>query len=89
MAEYSEAVKALFTLGDVRRQPKWHDYEALGITQDDVPDLLAIMVDPDLNDAESDNVEVWTPLHAWRALAQMRTLSMIDPYLESIGSTSG
>lgn len=82
MAKYSEAVETLLTLGDVRGQKKWQDYGALGITQEDVLILLELMVDPDLNDADSETTEVWAPLHAWRALAQMRTLSMIDPYLE-------
>lgn len=82
MAKYSEAVMTLLTLGEEPAFRTWRDYRDLGLTQDDMPILLDIMVDPELHNADPEGVEIWAPLHAWRALAQMRIPSMIDPYLE-------
>lgn len=48
------------------------DYPALGITHEQVPELIRMATDTALNDMESGSVEVWAPLHAWRALGQLR-----------------
>jgi hypothetical protein len=37
--------------------------------------------DPELNWAESDTLEVWAPVHAWRSLGQLRAEAAIDPLI--------
>ena len=79
---YSEPVAQLLTLGEASgyRCP-WEDYSALGLTASDVPELIRMATDESLNDAESDSLLVWAPVHAWRALGQLRAESAIEPLL--------
>ena len=35
--------------------------------------------DPDLNNSASESLEIWAPLHAWRALAQLRAAEAAQP----------
>jgi hypothetical protein len=37
--------------------------------------------DEELNWADSDSLEVWAPVHAWRALGQLRASAAIEPLL--------
>lgn len=70
---YSEPVSKLLTLG--RPKGPWQEYAALGITRQDVPELirlleddkLRLMVPPD----EKDLTEWYAQIHAWRALSQL------------------
>jgi len=60
-------------VGDARNLFQWPDYPATyGLTLDHVPDLIRMLQDVGLNWANSDSVEVWSPVHAWRALGQLR-----------------
>lgn len=61
--EYPPPVSRLLRLGDVR---------ALGLTAEQVPALIRMAVDEELQWADSDSPEVWAPVHAWRALAQLQ-----------------
>jgi hypothetical protein len=38
-------------------------------------------VDEDLHWADTENVEVWAPLHAWRTLAQLRAEAAVEPLI--------
>lgn len=50
-----------------------------------MPELLRICVDPDFNRASSDTQEAWAPVHAWRALGQLRANAAIVPLLDLLG----
>jgi hypothetical protein len=78
-ADYSPPVSQLLTLGDPRALRTWLDYLALGLTLDHVPDLIRMALDEDLHWADSESDEVWAPLHAWRALAQLRAEAAVEP----------
>jgi uncharacterized protein YecA (UPF0149 family) len=68
---YDPPVADLLTAGDPRGQA-WLDYPAAyAFTKDHTPDLIRMMQDEELNQADSDSDEVWAPLHAWRALGQL------------------
>jgi hypothetical protein len=67
--DYPEPVSQLLTLGECQRGPQWLDYLALGIGLEHVPDLIRMVQDEELNQAYSESLEVWAPVHAWRALA--------------------
>jgi hypothetical protein len=83
---YHDPVAQLLTLGDPRQGghtvPEWYDYPALGLTAEHVPELMRMALDDDLNLADSEGAEVWAPLHAWRALGQLRAEAAIEPLLQ-------
>lgn len=74
----------LFALGKVTSREPWQDYQALGISKAHVPALIAIATDLDLNWADENSQEVWAPLHAWRALAQLRANEALQPLVDLI-----
>ena len=80
--DYAPPVSKLLTMGDVRKQSEWADYRALGLANEHVPELTRMALDEELHQAISDTLEVWAPLHAWRALAQLRAEAAIEPLLE-------
>jgi hypothetical protein len=58
---YDPPVAALLTVGDVSGQA-WLDYPAAyAFTKDHTPDLIRMMQDEELNQADSDSDEVWAP----------------------------
>lgn len=82
MAEYKKPVDVLLTLGDARDSlGQWPDYSEYGIGAEHIPDLIRMATDPELNWADSDSLEVWAPIYAWRALGQLRAEEAIEPLL--------
>jgi hypothetical protein len=82
---YSDPVAQLLTLGDPRQEDRadagWRDYLGLGLTANHIPDLVRMALDEDLHGADADSAEVWAPVHAWRALGQLRAESAAGPLL--------
>src|SRR5258706_11229714 len=84
MAEhnYQSPVDKLLTYGDTRKSmTQWPDYLSLGLTINDVSELIRMGLDPDLNSADSESLEVWAPIHALRALGQLRAETAIAPLI--------
>lgn len=79
-ADYAPPVAQLLALGDVSEQDAI-DYLALGLGPDHVPDLCRMILDEDLRWADSESAEVWSAVHAWRALAQIGSPDAIDALL--------
>ena len=77
--QYPYPVNRLLNLGDPRERREWPVYTALGLTNEHVPDLIRMVLDDDLNNADGESREVWAPLHAWRALGQLRARDAIEP----------
>jgi hypothetical protein len=75
---YHPPVKQLLSLGEPRRDEKL-DYGALGLSFNDVPALIRMATDHQLHDGPQDSPVVWAPVHAWRALAQLRAEEAIAP----------
>lgn len=82
--KYAPPLDKLLTLGEfyLRTSLDWVDYLALGISQEHIPDLLRMVNDEELNDLESESSEVFAPIHAIRALGQLRDESTIQPLLQ-------
>jgi hypothetical protein len=78
---YQPPVKQLLALGELRRD-ETRDYAALGLSPKDVPALIRMATDEQLNEGPQDSPVVWAPVHAWRALAQLRTEEAIAPLLK-------
>src|SRR5690348_16494542 len=81
---YQPAVERLLTIGesDRIRPDEWPDYRRLGIGPEQIPDLIQMATDEELNVAAAESSEVWAPLHAWRALGQLRAVEAVEPLLE-------
>jgi hypothetical protein len=69
----------LFKLGEASRSHDWPDYLSIGLGPEHVPDLIRLAVDSELNQAPRDSSEVWVPVHAWRALGQLRAAEAVEP----------
>lgn len=66
----------LLTLGQPMSQ---EDYARLGIGPKHIPELIIMATDMVLHRLKSVRVEVWAPVHAWRALGQLRAEAAMEP----------
>lgn len=78
---YAPPVDQLLTYGEGQdsRSEDWPNYLELGFTQEHVPELIRMASDDELNNAPSESLEVWAPIHAWRTLGQLRAEAAIEP----------
>lgn len=83
MTTYTEPVSRLLSYGDtVKATEGWPDYvRELGLDAGHVEQLIAMVTDPALNTADSESLEVWAPMHAWRALGQLGSVEAVQPLL--------
>ena len=81
MAEYPEAVEALRKIGRPDGAEGWMDYQAKGVGPEHVGDLVRLAIDPEQFTGDPDGTEVYGPIHAWRALAQLRAAKALEPLL--------
>ncbi|HEX5400561.1 MAG TPA: DUF1186 domain-containing protein [Verrucomicrobiae bacterium] len=81
---YSPPVSELLQLGEPhgKERQERRDYSALGISAESVPELIRMATDPALNDGPQDSKVVWAPVHAWRALGQLRATVAVVPLLD-------
>ena len=80
---YAPPVEQLLTygVGQAVASDKWPDYLELGLGPEQIPELIRMASDEELNQSYSDTLEVWAPLHAWRALGQLRAEVAIEPLI--------
>jgi hypothetical protein len=79
-ADYAPPLDKLLTLGDAHdSMAHWPDYLALGLGPEHIPDLICLALDEELHVADSESLEVWAPIHAWRALGQLRAEAAVEP----------
>jgi hypothetical protein len=76
---YSIPVRQLLSLGEPADE--WRDYKHLGLSLENVPDLIRMAVDEQLNNAPAEGGLVWAPVHAWRALGQLGAAEAVAPLL--------
>jgi len=81
---YPPPVDKLLTYGDCREMPQDTDYLVLGLGPEHIPDLIRMATDEELHSADSDTLDVWAPVHAWRALGQLRAEAAIEPLLSQL-----
>ncbi len=87
---YEGPVAQLLTYGDCRELPPWPeelDYLPLGFGPEHVGDLIHMTTDETLRWADSESLEVWAPIHAWRVLGQLRAEAAIEPLLGVLAQT--
>lgn len=80
---YAPPVDHLLTYGKGHSIPPecWPNYLALGLGPEHIPDLIRMATDAALQWTASDRLEAWAPLHAWRALGQLRAEAAVEPLL--------
>lgn len=78
---YHPPVSQLLSLGQIRGGEK-RDYAALGLSRNDVPALIRMATDYQLHDGPQGSPVVWSSIHAWRALTQLRAEEAIGPLVE-------
>lgn len=79
---YSPPVDRLLKLGgEPARRRTWPDYRNLGLEDRHVPDLIRMAADPALHAEEEVSAAGWAPIHAWRALGQLRAPEAAEPLL--------
>ena len=63
---YEPPVNSLLTYGIANHASpeQWSNYSALGLGPEHIPDLIRMATNKELNEAYSDTLEVWAPLHA-------------------------
>lgn len=81
---YPPPVDQLLSLGEPKEGGRdWRDYRSLGLADEHVPALLALLEDPRLSWLEwsegDDQAPFWAPMHAWRALGQLGAVSAAEP----------
>jgi hypothetical protein len=84
MADYLPAVDKLLSLGEPKSDRRWLDYSKMGLTAEHIPALIRMATDPVLNFAMPNDPKVWAPLHAWRALGQLRAEEAVGPLLSML-----
>jgi len=79
---YLPPVDRLLRLGaEPARRRTWPDYLTLGLEERHAPALIRMATDPALQAAEDRDPAGWAPVHAWRALAQLRAAAAAEPLL--------
>jgi hypothetical protein len=81
MSDYPPPVSQLLTRGEPEFDDEWPNYLELGFGSEHIPDLIRMAEDPDFF-GDPKSKEFWAPLHAWRALGQLRAEQAIHPLLE-------
>src|SRR4051794_13989516 len=77
--DYPPPVAALLSLGrDSLDREHWLDYRAHGIGPEHVAELMRMLLDPELNEADTEGTAIWAPLHAARALGQLRAVEAAE-----------
>jgi hypothetical protein len=78
---YAAPVDALLSIGEPHGR-RWPNYlDQFNLTTADIPELIRMATDSDLNWAESESLEVWAPVHAWRSLGQLKAEAAIEPLI--------
>ena len=78
---YTDPVNRLLKYGKCEEIKGWPDYLKNGLTHEHIPELICMVTDPKLLWANQESVEGWAPIHAWRALGQLRAEEAIKPLI--------
>lgn len=83
ISDYTPPVDKLLTYGEAKSvvPDQWPNYPELGLKPEHIPDLIRMATDEKLNWADSESLEVWAPIHAWRALGQLQAEAAVGPLL--------
>jgi hypothetical protein len=83
--DYDGPVGRLLTVGETNlfKRGEWPNYpREYELGREHIPALIRMACDVALHDGDSEGPEIWAPVHAWRALAQLRATEAVEPLLE-------
>ncbi len=81
--DYPYPVAALLRYRECHIGENWPDYLGeLGISHEHIPVLIDVATNPCFNQVDPESLEGWAPIHAWRALAQLRSEEAVEPLLQ-------
>lgn len=86
--DFSQPVTKLIALGEkgTRGTGPWPDYQDFGLSEEHIPELIRIIQEINqfwpLGDTESP--EISAPIHAWRALGQLKSAEAIPALIDLI-----
>lgn len=87
ITDYQPPVAELLNYGECRDYKKWRNYvRELNLEEQHIPELIKMATDKELNLADSDSKEVWSSLHAWRALGQLKAIEALKPLLSLLNN---
>ncbi|HEY6542672.1 MAG TPA: hypothetical protein VIZ18_17135 [Ktedonobacteraceae bacterium] len=80
---YTPPVDKLLTYGkpEPLDSEDWPDYLEIGLGPEHIPELLRMAADKALLEGDEESSEAWGPVHAVRALGQLRSESVVGPLL--------
>lgn len=79
---YKPPVDKLLAYADCSQLNSFSNYiEEFGFGREHIPDLIRLATDKNLHETCEDTLEVWAPVHAWRALGQLRATEAIEPLI--------
>lgn len=79
---YSPAVGKLLKLGEVEDEYKWMNYiSRFGFNESHIPDLIRMATEYKFDDEDEDSPVVWAPVHARRALGQLKAAEAAEPLI--------
>jgi hypothetical protein len=87
--DYTDPVKQLLSIGESldSNPAKWLDYAAkFGLGSEHSAALIRLACDEVLYCSDPGGLEVWAPIHAWRALGQLRVAASVPPLLDFLKS---
>jgi len=82
--DYADPLRRLLFIGKTRNYnpAEWSDYATeFALRREHIPELIRLACDAALNGGDPDSCEVWAPVHAWRALAQLQAEASVAPLL--------
>ena len=73
--------ESILTLGEIKSSAvnTWLDYQSLGYKIEHVTELIRYSTDPTLFESDNSEPASWAPIHAWRALGQLRAVEAAEP----------
>lgn len=81
---YTKPVSSLLTYGSASNIKDWSVYLELGLNEEHIPELIKMVGDEKLNQADGDNNEAWAPMHAWRTLGVLRATEAISTLIDQL-----
>ncbi len=73
----------LSVTGSYAPPENWPDYRTeFGLGPEHVDALIRLACDPALHEADPESDAIWAPVHAWRALGQLRAAEAVAPLLD-------
>jgi hypothetical protein len=82
--DYTDPVRRLLSIGESpdNNPAQWLDYGAkFGLGSEHGAELIRLACDKALYGSDPAGTKVWAPIHAWRALGQLRVTASVPPLL--------